>query len=201
VAFRRELAALVARSPYGQGAAWPVVETVQRDGICVEVISPAPGLPGDRAEDAQRLALDIAARLEVTGVMAVELFETGDGLVINELAMRPHNSGHWTIEGSRTSQFEQHLRAVLDLPLGATAQTAPVVVMANVLGGSRPVDENLYRRYIHVMAHDPAVKVHFYGKDIRPGRKIGHVTALGTDLDDVRERARHAADFLSGVIG
>jgi 5-(carboxyamino)imidazole ribonucleotide synthase len=201
MAFRRELAALVARSPYGQGAAWPVVETVQRDGICVEVISPAPGLPGDRAEDAQRLALDIAARLEVTGVMAVELFETGDGLVINELAMRPHNSGHWTIEGSRTSQFEQHLRAVLDLPLGATAQTAPVVVMANVLGGSRPVDENLYRRYIHVMAHDPAVKVHFYGKDIRPGRKIGHVTALGTDLDDVRERARHAADFLSGVIG
>ena len=198
VPFERELAALVARSPYGQGAAWPIVETVQRDGICVEVISPAPGLAADLAEEAQRLALEIAEQLGVTGVMAVELFETADGLLVNELAMRPHNSGHWTIEGSRTSQFEQHLRAVLDLPLGATEPTARWAVMANVLGGP---EKNLYRRYIHVMAHDPSVKVHFYGKDVRPGRKIGHVTALGDDLDDVRERARHAADFLSGVIG
>jgi 5-(carboxyamino)imidazole ribonucleotide synthase len=197
VTFLRELSALVARSPYGQGAAWSVVETVQKDGICVEVISPAPGLSVDRAEEAQRLALEIAERLGVTGVMAVELFETESGVLVNELAMRPHNSGHWTIEGARTSQFEQHLRAVLDLPLGVTTPTARWVVMANVLGGR----ENLYARYIHVMAHDPAVKVHFYGKDVRPGRKIGHVTALGDDLEDVRERARHAADFLSGVIG
>lgn len=198
VPFSRELAALVARSPYGQGAAWPVVETVQKDGICVEVISPAPALAADLAEEAQRLALEIAERLGVTGVMAVELFETSKGLLVNELAMRPHNSGHWTIEGARTSQFEQHLRAVLDLPLGDTSPTARWTVMANVLGGP---EENLYRRYIHVMAHDPSVKVHFYGKDVRPGRKIGHVTALGDNLDDVRERARHAADFLSGVIG
>jgi 5-(carboxyamino)imidazole ribonucleotide synthase len=193
VPFRRELAALVARSPYGQGAAYPIVETVQRDGICHEVIAPAPGLHPDRAEEAQRLALDIADRLGVTGLLAVELFETDDGVLVNELAMRPHNSGHWTIEGARTSQFEQHLRAVLDLPLGDTRPTAPYAVMANVLGGDDPV---IYSRYIHVMAHDPAVKVHFYGKDIRPGRKIGHVTALGDDLDDVRERARHAADYL-----
>jgi 5-(carboxyamino)imidazole ribonucleotide synthase len=193
VPFRRELAALVARSPYGQGAAYPIVETVQRDGICHEVIAPAPGLHPDRAEEAQRLALDIAARLGVTGLLAVELFETDDGVLVNELAMRPHNSGHWTIEGSRTSQFEQHLRAVLDLPLGDTRPTAPYAVMANVLGGDEP---DIYPRYIHVMAHDPGVKVHFYGKEVRPGRKIGHVTALGDDLDDVRERARHAADYL-----
>ncbi|REE98355.1 5-(carboxyamino)imidazole ribonucleotide synthase [Thermomonospora umbrina] len=193
VPFRRELAALVARSPYGQGAAYPVVETVQRDGICHEVIAPAPGLDDDLAAEAQRLALDIAARLDVVGLLAVELFETEDGVLVNELAMRPHNSGHWTIEGSRTSQFEQHLRAVLNLPLGSTEPTARYTVMANVLGGDDP---DLYPRYIHVMAHDPAVKVHFYGKDVRPGRKIGHVTAMGDDLDEVLERARHAAEYL-----
>ena len=129
------------------------------------------------------------------GVLAVELFETGDGeLFVNELAMRPHNSGHWTIEGARTSQFEQHLRAVLDLPLGSPSPVAPVTVMANLLGGEDP---DVYRRYEHVMAHDPGIKIHFYGKGVRPGRKIGHVTALGTDLDDVRARARHAAVHLA----
>ncbi|HEX2316632.1 MAG TPA: 5-(carboxyamino)imidazole ribonucleotide synthase [Thermomonospora sp.] len=193
VTFRRELSALVARSPYGQGAAYPVVETVQRDGICHEVIAPAPGLDDDLAAEAQRLALDIAERLDVVGLLAVELFETSSGVVVNELAMRPHNSGHWTIEGSRTSQFEQHLRAVLNLPLGSTEPVAPYTVMANVLGGDEP---DLYPRYLHVMAHDPAVKVHFYGKDVRPGRKIGHVTVLGDDPDDLLERARHAADYL-----
>nr|WP_119728618.1 5-(carboxyamino)imidazole ribonucleotide synthase [Thermomonospora amylolytica] len=193
VPFRRELAALVARSPYGQGAAYPVVETVQRDGICHEVIAPAPGLDDDLAAEAQRLALDIAERLGVVGLLAVEMFEVDGGVVVNELAMRPHNSGHWTIEGARTSQFEQHLRAVLNLPLGSTEPTARHTVMANLLGGDDP---DIYPRYIHVMAHDPAVKVHFYGKQVRPGRKIGHVTALGDDLDEVRERARHAADYL-----
>jgi 5-(carboxyamino)imidazole ribonucleotide synthase len=209
VPFRRELAALVARSPYGQGAAYPVVETVQRDGICHEVIAPAPGLDEDLAVEAQRLALDIAERLDLVGLLAVELFETdGDGergeaapaagdaggrLVVNELAMRPHNSGHWTIEGARTSQFEQHLRAVLNLPLGSTEPTARYTVMANVLGGDDP---DIYPRYIHVMAHDPAVKVHFYGKQVRPGRKIGHVTVLGDDPDELLERARHAAAYL-----
>jgi 5-(carboxyamino)imidazole ribonucleotide synthase len=193
VAFRRELAALVARSPHGQGAAYPIVETVQRDGICHEVIAPAPGLDEEVAAGAQRLALDIAERLGVVGLLAVEMFETDSGILVNELAMRPHNSGHWTIEGSRTSQFEQHLRAVLDLPLGSTTPTAPYTVMANVLGGEDPA---VYDRYIHVMAHDPGVKVHFYGKEVRPGRKIGHVTVLGDDLDDLLARARHAADYL-----
>ncbi|HTL22743.1 MAG TPA: 5-(carboxyamino)imidazole ribonucleotide synthase [Mycobacteriales bacterium] len=190
----RELAAVVARSPYGQAAAWPVVETVQQDGICVEVIAPAPGLAEDRALQAQELALDLANSLGVVGVLAVELFETADGLLVNELAMRPHNSGHWTIEGSRTSQFEQHLRAVLDYPLGVTGLTAPVVVMANVLGGEGEPD--LDKRLHLLMGRDPAVKVHLYGKQVRPGRKIGHVTALGDDLAETRERARTGAHYL-----
>jgi 5-(carboxyamino)imidazole ribonucleotide synthase len=193
VAFRRELAAVVARSPHGQAAAYPVVETVQQDGICVEVLAPAPGLSEERAAEAQELALRIGGELGVVGILAVELFETDDGVMVNELAMRPHNSGHWSIEGAVTSQFEQHLRAVLDLPLGATHPTAPVTVMVNVLGGDDP---GVYGRYEHVMAHDPGVKVHMYGKGVRPGRKIGHVTVQGDDLEDVRRRAWHAAVHL-----
>ncbi|MFZ0078966.1 MAG: 5-(carboxyamino)imidazole ribonucleotide synthase [Trebonia sp.] len=197
VPFRRELAALVARSPSGQGAAYPVVQTVQVDGICREVIAPAPGLDPEVAAAAQALALRIASSLDVTGLLAVELFETAaGGLLVNELAMRPHNSGHWTIDGARTSQFEQHLRAVLDLPLGSCALSGPFTVMANLLGGTDP---DIYDRYIHVMAADPAVKVHFYGKEVRPGRKIGHVTIVGDsagDLGEVRGRARRAASYL-----
>ena len=197
VAFRRELAALVARSPSGQAAAWPVVETVQVDGVCREVVAPAPGLPPEVAVEATATALRIAEALGVVGVLAVELFEVEDGVLVNELAMRPHNSGHWTIDGAGTSQFEQHLRAVLDLPLGDPRARAPWSVMVNVLGG--PYEE-LYRSYLHVMARDPGVKVHLYGKGVRPGRKIGHVTVTGDDLEDCRARARHAADFIAGVI-
>jgi 5-(carboxyamino)imidazole ribonucleotide synthase len=205
VAMRRELAALVARSPFGQVAVWPVVETVQREGINTEVLAPAPGLSGERSAAAQELAVRIADSLGVVGVMAVELFETEDGLLVNELAMRPHNSGHWTIEGSRTSQFEQHLRAVLDYPLGSTAPTAPVVVMANVLGGAASAADwagpGLDERVHHLMAHWPDVKLHWYGKGQRPGRKLGHVTALGDDLDEVRARATAAARYLAdGVV-
>ena len=187
VVMRRELAALVARSPGGQAAVWPVVETVQDDGICVEVLAPAPGLD-------EELAVRLADELGVVGLLAVELFDTDRGLLVNELAMRPHNSGHWTIEGSRTSQFENHLRAVLDYPMGATTTTAPWVVMANVLGGDGEAD--LDRRLHMLFGRDPALKVHLYGKQVRPGRKIGHVTALGDDLDDVRRRARVGADYL-----
>jgi 5-(carboxyamino)imidazole ribonucleotide synthase len=197
VDLRRELAAVVARSPWGQVAAYPVVETVQRDGICVEVIAPAPGLADAAATGAQELALRLAAELDVVGLLAVELFETTTGrLLVNELAMRPHNSGHWTIEGARTSQFEQHLRAVLDYPLGDPSLTAPVVVMANVLAGpagGSGVDERVH----HLMAADPAARVHLSGKQIRPGRKIGHVTTLGADLTTVRARAVRAARMLS----
>jgi 5-(carboxyamino)imidazole ribonucleotide synthase len=198
VDLRRELAAVVARSPFGQGAAWPIVETVQRDGICVEVIAPAPDLDDEVADHAEELALRIGAELGVVGVLAVELFETTSGhLLVNELAMRPHNSGHWTIEGSRTSQFEQHVRAVLDYPLGSTATTAPVIVMVNLLGGADDVTPSgIDERIHHFMARWRDVKLHLYGKGFRPGRKVGHVTALGSDLDEVRSRARAAADYL-----
>ncbi|WP_328339984.1 5-(carboxyamino)imidazole ribonucleotide synthase [Micromonospora sp. NBC_00421] len=195
VALRRELAVQVARSPFGQVAAYPVVETVQRDGICIEVLAPAPGLPEELAVAAQQLAIDLATALGVVGLLAVELFQTDAGLVVNELAMRPHNSGHWTIEGARTSQFEQHLRAVLDYPMGDTSLTAPVVVMANVLGGE-PGGISIDERLHHLFAAEPGARVHLYGKQVRPGRKIGHVTVLGNDLDDVRERAARAARWL-----
>ncbi|MEU4714394.1 5-(carboxyamino)imidazole ribonucleotide synthase [Micromonospora purpureochromogenes] len=195
VALRRELAVQVARSPFGQVAAYPVVETVQRDGICVEVLAPAPDLSEELALAAQQLAIDLATALGVVGLLAVELFQTDAGLVVNELAMRPHNSGHWTIEGARTSQFEQHLRAVLDYPMGDTSLTAPVVVMANVLGGE-PGGISIDERLHHLFAAEPGAKVHLYGKQVRPGRKIGHVTVLGNDLDDVRARAARAARWL-----
>ena len=198
VPMRRELAALVARSPFGQAAAWPVVETVQEDGQCVQVLVPAPGLDDEVAAGAQRLALRLAAELGVTGLLAVELFERTDGaLLVNELAMRPHNSGHWTIEGSRTSQFEQHLRAVLDYPLGTTTATAPAVVMANVLGAAQAPAMTMDERVHHLFARFPDVKVHLYGKAERPARKVGHVTALGTDMAEVRRRAALAAEWLS----
>jgi 5-(carboxyamino)imidazole ribonucleotide synthase len=193
VAFERELAVIAARSPHRQGAVYPVVQTVQRDGVCREVIAPAPGLAPGRRAVAQELALLIARELGVAGLLAVEIFETTAGLLVNELAMRPHNTGHWTIEGARTSQFEQHLRAVLDLPLGSPVMAAPAAVMANVLGGD---DADIYDRYVHVMAADPAVKVHMYGKPVRPGRKIGHVTVTGEDPAELADRARRAASYL-----
>lgn len=196
VEFRRELAQLVARRPSGELALWPVVETVQQDGVCSEVIAPAPHSAGRIADVAGQIAADIANGLNVTGVMAVELFETTDDrILVNELAMRPHNSGHWSIDGSTTSQFEQHLRAVLDLPLGATGMTEPWSVMVNILGG--PAEGGLSSRYLRAMATHPTAKIHSYGKESRPGRKVGHVTASGDDLAEVAYQARGASAFLS----
>ncbi len=207
VALRRELSAMVARSPFGQGATWPVVETVQRDGQCAVVIAPAPGLSEERATEAEQLALRLASELGVVGAMAVELFETTEGeVLVNELAMRPHNSGHWGMDGARTSQFEQHLRAVLDYPLGDTTPLAPVTVMANVLGAEQAPEMTMDERVHHLFARFPDAKVHLYGKGERHARKIGHVNILGGpggSVDDpeyvaqVRNRAELAAHFLS----
>ncbi|WUH93238.1 5-(carboxyamino)imidazole ribonucleotide synthase [Streptomyces sp. NBC_00433] len=198
VDFVRELAANVVRSPHGQAVAYPVVESVQVNGVCDTVIAPAPGLSDALSARAQRLALTVARELGVVGHLAVELFETADGrILVNELAMRPHNSGHWTMDGAATSQFANHLRAVLDLPLGDPRPRARWTVMANVLGGDYP---DMYAGYLHCMARDPGLKIHMYGKDVKPGRKVGHVNTYGDDLDDVRERARHAADYLRGTI-
>ncbi|HEY5835431.1 MAG TPA: 5-(carboxyamino)imidazole ribonucleotide synthase [Streptomyces sp.] len=202
VDFVRELAANVVRSPHGQAVAYPVVESVQVDGVCDTVIAPAPGLPDALSAQAQALALTIARELGVVGHLAVELFEIRQadgtpGVLVNELAMRPHNSGHWTMDGAVTSQFANHLRAVLDLPLGDPRPRARWTVMANVLGGEYP---DMYPAYLHCMARDPGLKIHMYGKDVKPGRKVGHVTTYGDDLPAVRERARHAADYLRGTI-
>ncbi|MEV7865893.1 5-(carboxyamino)imidazole ribonucleotide synthase [Streptomyces sp. NPDC088124] len=202
VDFVRELAANVVRSPHGQAVAYPVVESQQVDGVCDTVVAPAPGLSEELSGEAQRLALRIAAELGVVGHLAVELFEVRSedgtpGILVNELAMRPHNSGHWTQDGAITSQFANHLRAVLDLPLGDPRPRAPWTVMCNVLGGDYP---DMYAAYLHCMARDPQLKIHMYGKDVKPGRKVGHVNTYGDDLDDVLERARHAAGYLRGTI-
>ena len=196
VDFTRELSVLVARRPGGQAVVYPVSETVQTDGICTATTTPAPGLRADQVRDLKAMALRIAAELGVVGVLAVELMEARDGrIVVNELAMRPHNTGHWSIDGSVTSQFENHLRAVADLPLGSTETLAPVTVMVNVLGGSLG---DLVAGLDDVFSHDPAVKVQLYGKDVVPGRKVGHVTAMGEDVEQTSARAWRAARYLMG---
>ena len=163
--------------------------------------APAPGLDPDLASRAQELALRIAGALDVTGVLAVGCFETTDGRVlVNELAMRPHNTGHWSQDGAVTSQFENHLRAVMDLPLGSPAARAPWTVMVNILGGPTQTGR-LYDGYPHALARDPFLRVHLYGKELRPGRKVGHVNAYGDDLEDCVERARHAAAWFRGDLG
>jgi 5-(carboxyamino)imidazole ribonucleotide synthase len=207
VDFVRELAQQVARRPSGEIVAYPVVETVQKGGVCAEVIAPAPtaeaiargadGAASTVAEVARDIAVRVAEGVGVTGMLAVELFETRDGRVlVNELAMRPHNSGHWSIDGAVTSQFEQHLRAVLDLPLGATRPLDAWTVMINVLGG--PVGQSLQDRYPAALAAYPAAKLHGYGKESRPGRKVGHVTLSGERLEGVLTDARAAAAFFEG---
>ena len=197
ITFDTEIAVMVARSPHGQATSWTPTETVQEDGICTLTISPAQNISSELAEKAQKLALDIAQEVGVVGVMAVEMFVKGDHLFINELAMRPHNSGHWTIDGSVTSQFEQHLRAILDLPLGDPSMTADIAVMGNILGGEKT---DMYRPYLHLMARNPELKFHQYKKEVRKGRKIGHVTVIGKNLLELTEIAEHARDYMSGEI-
>jgi len=189
VPFSRELAAQVARRPSGDMVAYPVVESVQRGGVCAEVLAPAPDLSAHVATTASGIAQTIAAELDVEGMLAVELFQVGDDVIVNELAMRPHNSGHWSMDGAVTGQFEQHLRAVLDLPLGSTRPLAPAAVMVNVLGGARDVLEP-------TDVADAEVKVHLYGKEVRPGRKVGHVSVVGDSHAELLERARAAADIV-----
>lgn len=201
VALVRELSAMVARTPSGATQAWPVVESVQTDGICTEAIAPAPGLSEDLQQQVRELAAMIATELGVTGALAVELFETTDvagqpEIYVNELAMRPHNTGHWTQDGCVTSQFEQHLRAVLDLPLGAIDTLAPVTVMANTLGASEDPEMPMSERITQVMKKYPNAKIHLYGKGYRAGRKLGHVNICGTDVESTRFAAKDAAHFI-----
>ncbi len=198
--FDYEIAIMVARSPHGQASTWAPTLTVQREGICTQTVTPVPELSEALAAKTAQIALLIAQGIDLVGVMAVEIFVIGDHLIINELALRPHNSGHWSIEGSVTSQFEQHLRAVLDLPLGDTSLLAPYAVMGNVIGIETDKSTDLYRPYLHLMARIPGLKVHQYMKELRPGRKVGHVTLLGADLLHLRSEVSHAVDYLSGAI-
>ena len=194
VDFRRELSAQVARRPTGETVTYPVVESRQENGVCKEVIAPAPQLAAKLADQAQQIAIDVAEALDVTGMLAVELFETNDGrLLVNEFAMRPHNTGHWSIDGAVTSQFENHLRGVLDLPLGPPEPTARWSVMYNVLGGA--IDD-LESQVGVVLAAVPEAHIHLYGKAVKAGRKVGHVTVTGDDLDEVVARARRAGSLL-----
>jgi len=206
VNFTRELAALVARNPSGQVEAWPVVETVQVEGMCDTVLAPAPGLKPATAALAQQVAKRVASELEVTGVLAVEMFvvegDGGDQLYINELAMRPHNSGHWSQDGALTSQFEQHLRAVLDWPLGSAQLVAPTV-MVNVIGWRQETDAPLpdpSSRLAQALQVAPQAKIHLYGKQARRGRKLGHVNlslAEGQDPAQAVEIGRQVAHVLT----
>ena len=197
VDFDSEIAVMFARSPHGQASTWAPTQTIQENGICTRTVTPAARVSPEVCEKASALALTIAERVGLVGVMAVEMFVKGDQLFINELAMRPHNSGHWTIEGSVTSQFEQHLRAILDLPLGDPSMTAPYAVMGNILGGDK---SDMYRPYLHLMARNPELKVHQYMKEVRPGRKIGHVNAVGEDLLHLEELIVHARGYMNGEI-
>jgi 5-(carboxyamino)imidazole ribonucleotide synthase len=194
LAIRREFAVLAARSTTGEIAVYPVVETIQKDAICHETLVPA-ALPEEVCAEASDIARDLLVAIDATGIVAVEFFLTDDGVLINELALRPHNSGHWTIEGCVTSQFEQHLRAVLGWPLGSTALRAPAVALANILGPANGVDP--LERVPDLIA-DPDVRLHLYAKSYRPGRKLGHATVLGPDIDTARAKTLHARALLQG---
>ena len=197
VDFSRELSVLAVRGVDGATVVYPVSQTIQDHGICVETITPAPGLDARDQQRIHQLAADLASELDVVGVLAIELMQRADGsAVVTELAMRPHNTGHWSIDGAVTSQFENHLRAVAGLPLGETTMRQPWCVMRNVLGGSRL---DLVAGLPGVL-EDPGVRVQLYGKDVRPGRKVAHVTVCGSDLEEVGSRARAAAARLTGVM-
>jgi 5-(carboxyamino)imidazole ribonucleotide synthase len=197
VGFDFEIAVMVARSPHGQAVTWAPTQMDRTDGSCSSTITPAPKLSAELAEKAQHLALSIANDLSLIGVMTVEIFVKGSELFINEVAMRPHESGHWTIEGANTSQFEQHLRAILDLPLGDPKMTASYVVTGNIFGGDKA---DMYRPYLHLMARNPNLKFHQYRKEVRKGRNIGHVTVVGENLLELRDVIDHARDYMSGEI-
>lgn len=195
VEFKRELSQMLARNASGEIKPWVVVETIQRNGVCNEALAPAPQIGSEQAELARRIGVSIADGLDVTGVFAVEMFETTAGeILVNELAMRPHNSGHWSMDGAVTGQFEQHIRAVLNMPLGDPTMRDAHAVMVNVLGG--PTDETFDTALADTMREYPELKIHWYGKSYRPGRKVGHINGFGADATGLIEHARAAAKLL-----
>jgi 5-(carboxyamino)imidazole ribonucleotide synthase len=197
-----EITVMVARSPHGQATTWAPTMDVEKDGISVLTITPAPNLSQDLSEQVQKLALETVRTSGVVGVAAVEMFVKQEEIIIKDLAMGPHRSGLWTIEGARTSQFEQHVRAVLDLPLGDPTMTAPIVVVGHMFIGEKLVGRkiDMYRPYLHLMARTPGLKFHQYRNDGRPGYKVGHITLLGENLEDLTNEIQHAIDYMGGEI-
>jgi 5-(carboxyamino)imidazole ribonucleotide synthase len=200
--FEDEITVMVARSPHGQATTWSPSVTVRKNGISVMSITPVPKLSQDLSEQVQKIALEIAQVVGLVGVAAVEISIRGEEIFINDLAMGPHNSGLWTIEGARTSQFEQHLRAVLDLPLGDPTMTAPSAVVGHILIREKLVGRkiDMYRPYLHLMARTPALKFHQYRNEMSPGSKVGQITLLGENLEDLTQEIQHGIDYMSGEI-
>jgi len=192
-----EIMVIVARSPHGQATTWSPTMDVQKDGISVMSITPVPQLSQDLSERVQKIALEIAEIVGLVGVAAVKMLVKQEEIFVNDLAMGLHDLGLWTIEGARTSQFEQHLRAVLDLPLGDPTMTAPIAVVGNLVAG-RKID--MYRPYLHLMARTPALKFHQYRNEVSLGSKVGHITLLGDRLEDLTSEIQHAIDYISGEI-
>jgi 5-(carboxyamino)imidazole ribonucleotide synthase len=195
--FDYEITVMVARSPHGQASTWSPTIDMKKDGISVMTITPVPKLSHDLSERVQKIAIEIAEISGVVGVAAVEILVKGEEIFINNLVMGTHNSGLWTIEGARTSQFEQHLRAVLDLPLGDPTMTAPIAVTGNLVAGKKA---NMYRPYLHLMARTPALKFHQYRNEVSQGHNAGHITLLGESLEDLTNEIQHAIDYVSGEI-
>ena len=197
VDFDLAIAVMVARSPHGQASMWVPTEIVAENGECIRTVSPARNLSSEQLEQASARALMIAERIDLVGVMVVEMFLRGETVFVHKISMHPHSAGYWTIEGSITSQFEQHLRAILDLPLGDPAMTAPYAVMGNVFGGEK---SDMYRPYLHLMARNPELKFHQYRTELHPGIRVGHVTAVGENLAHVEELIVHACEYMTGII-
>ena len=195
--FDSEIVAMVARSPHGQASTWALTEIVRKNGECIRTVTPARNLSQEQLEQASAWALMTAERIGLVGVMAVEMFIRGETIFIHKISMHPHSAGHWTIEGSVTSQFEQHLRAILDLPLGDPAMTARFAVTGNIVSGEK---SDMYRPYLHLMARNPELKFHQYRSDLHPGSRAGHVSAVGENLAHVEDLIVHACDYMNGII-
>lgn len=197
VELRSKIAVMVARSPHSQASTWVPTEIVTENDECIRTVSPARNLASEQLEQASARALIIAERIGLVGVAAVEMFIRGEEIFILNIAMHPHGAGNWTIAGSVTSQFEQHLRAILDLPLGDPAMSAPFALTGNVFAGDK---SDMYRPYLHLMARNPELKFHQYRSDLHSGSHVGHVSAVGDNLTHLEDLIVHACDYMSGAI-
>jgi 5-(carboxyamino)imidazole ribonucleotide synthase len=192
-----QICVMVARSPHGQATTWAPTEIHRSNNNWSMSISPAPQLTSALQEKAQKLALDLSAQLGAVGVIAVEMSVKDEDVSAVNVTMHPHYSGNWTIDGSVTTQYEQHLRAILDLPLGDPSMTATYVVTGNFYCGDKP---NMYRPYLHLMARTPALKFHQYKNSGKPGELMGHITLAGDNLPKIIEEIEHALQYLQGEI-